>query len=198
MTRSHIAKLIYVFVLVCIGLAEAEAAQIGRITAEVNFREGPSRSAQIIGRLDAGTEVGVISRTPAGWYFVRHGGRRGFVHENYVRIEHPQKPSYVKAVAGFDLKPKEIVLVVALVSFFLVFLIVRRYVSFPKLATVLATCALWIILLDVAFKLGFLYSLIFVSLALFVVLVVVSRGGRTPSSDPRLPTASAFWETPRR
>src|SRR6266540_1553510 len=67
--------------------AATDAAQLGRITEEVNFREAPSRSAPRIGRLAAGAEVEVIMREPDGWYFIVYRGQRGYVHESYVAVK---------------------------------------------------------------------------------------------------------------
>src|SRR2546425_12277162 len=91
----RVIKIVCLLLLVSVASASADAAQPGRITAEVNFREGPSRSAPIIGRLKAGAQVQVIKRNPAGWYFVMHQQRPGFIHVRYVKLEE-ENPNPIK------------------------------------------------------------------------------------------------------
>jgi hypothetical protein len=175
--RFSLAILIFLF-----HSAFADAGQLGRTTSEVNFREGPSRRAAVIDVLPAGTEVQVIRRNRPGWYFVMHGRQPGYVHENYVRIEQSRNAHEPKPIAGVgvDLSVKELGVATTIVIFLTLFLIVRRYVSFPKLTTVLIVCAVAILVLDTAFKLGILYSVLFVSLGLFALNAFFSRRGRMP------------------
>jgi uncharacterized protein YgiM (DUF1202 family) len=135
----------------------AEAAQLGRITGEVNFREGPSRSTARIGRLATGTEVEVIKRESNGWYSIVHEGRKGFVHPNYVIVE-----TGSKARKRFGL----IVMILGATLVALYFVPIL-----PRLALILIVSVLAIILLDFGFSLGVLYSLTFVSLALLGILL---------------------------
>ena len=83
-------KIICLLLLIVVFPAAAGAAQLGRITSEVNFRKGPDRSAPAIGRLAAGAEVEVIKLDPSGWYFITYRGRPGFVHKNYIALDQYQ------------------------------------------------------------------------------------------------------------
>src|SRR5262249_8931062 len=149
---------------------------------DVNLREGPDRRAHIIEVLPSGAEVEVIRQNRSGWYFVMHRRQPGFVHENYVRLEPSRKVPEVKPPVGvgMDFSTKEIAVAITVAVSLIVFLIMRRYVSFPRLTTVLIVCAVSILLLDTAFKLGILYSILFVSLGLFVLNAVLSRRKRMP------------------
>src|SRR5438445_6265171 len=76
---------------------DANAAQLGYTTRDVDLRKGPSLSAPIIRRLKAGTEVEVIGPkrpNPGDWYFVivKHGKQPGFVHKNYIKLAEDQRP----------------------------------------------------------------------------------------------------------
>src|SRR5215468_8871791 len=78
--------------LLLISIAAAEAGEVGRITSQVNFREGPSRSARVINVLSPGTEVAILREDPGGWYQVMHYGRTGFIHKSYVDLQPLQNP----------------------------------------------------------------------------------------------------------
>src|SRR5215471_16373437 len=80
-------KICIAFLLFLALPTSADAAQFGRITSQVNFREGPSRSARVINVLAPGTEVAILREYPGGWYLVVHQGRPGFVHKNYVDLQ---------------------------------------------------------------------------------------------------------------
>jgi hypothetical protein len=75
-----------IFLLFWNGSAFTEENQHGRITREVNFREGPNRSARRVGILAPGTDVLVLRRLPVGWYSIIHQGKPGFVHQDSVKL----------------------------------------------------------------------------------------------------------------
>ena len=55
-------------------------------TANLNFREGPSKSESIMRVLPRGTAVTRVLRTPQNGFFkVTQGGDEGWVHGNYIR-----------------------------------------------------------------------------------------------------------------
>src|SRR6266566_2620181 len=83
-------KILYLLLLISVYAGGIEAAQVGRITSEVNFRKGPDRTAPAIGRLSAGAEVEVIRLDPSGWYFITYRERPGFVHKNYIALAQHQ------------------------------------------------------------------------------------------------------------
>src|SRR5438445_7179563 len=78
--------LIWLFLVFSAISAAEDATQLGRATAEVNFREGPSQSSHSLKRLPAGTQVQVLREGPGDWYQVMHGERSGFVHKNYIKL----------------------------------------------------------------------------------------------------------------
>src|SRR5262249_4120849 len=90
--------------LLLISVASSDAAQVGRTTSQVNFREGPSRSARVINILSPGTEVVILREDSGGWYQVMHHGRPGFVHKSYVDLQPLHHPP-----SGFDWKKNGLV-----------------------------------------------------------------------------------------
>jgi hypothetical protein len=156
-----VVTIIYLLFLMLILPAAADAAQLGRITEEVNFRDGPSRSAPRIGRLAAGVEVEVIKREPAGWYFIVYRGHRGYVHQNYIAVK--AAPT-VRTRLGF------ILILAGGVLIALYFFPIA-----PRVATFLLLSFAGVLLLDAGFHFGMLYSLFFISLGLLLVLVFLSR-----------------------
>ena len=188
-----ILLLICQLLLFCNLSSAADAGQIGHTTEDVNLRQGPSLSATRIGRLKAGTEVEVINRDHPGWYFVLYRRQPGFVRETYVRIEQSRKSPESKQVLGIrgGLETKEMVVGIAIAVFLVMFLIVRRYVSFPRLTTVLFACGGSILLFDTAFKLGILYSVLLVSFGLFLLNAFLSRPKPMPPPGYVPPSARA-------
>jgi lysylphosphatidylglycerol synthetase-like protein (DUF2156 family) len=177
-----VVRIICFLVLISVLPAAANAADLGRITGQVYFRERPSRSAPIIDVLAPGTEVNILKPAAAGWHFILYRGQRGFVHESYVKLEKHQEP------------PKEISLMrnrfVAFAGIILIAIGVTAMLSVVapflfKLGIVLIVCALWVLMLDLAFNLGALYSLISVTLGVLIVLLVLARKkkSRTISTD---------------
>jgi uncharacterized protein YraI len=140
--------------------AAAEGTQPGRITSEVNFREGPSRSASIIARLPAGTDVQVLKRDPAGWYLVNARGRRGFVYQSYLEIARPVKSSSDRKRLG------------AIFIFIGLAFILHFFAPFvSKTAALLVGSFVFVLATDLVFDTGFLYSFFAV---VFGLLVAVS------------------------
>lgn len=87
-------KILCLLLLIPVLPVAADASQVGRINSEVIFRKGPDRSAPVISRLPAGTEVEIIKLDPAGWYFIAYRGRPGYVHKNYITLGQHQNPVY--------------------------------------------------------------------------------------------------------
>lgn len=139
----------------------AEAAQLGRITGKVNFREGPSRSTARIGLLPAGAEVEVVKRDTNGWYLVVHRGQRGFVHPNYIAVKTAPQ---VRTRTGIIL----IVIGAMLIALYF-------FPALPRIATFLVFSFSGVLLLDAGFRFGVLYSLFLVSLGLLLVLLFLTR-----------------------
>src|SRR5258706_2175709 len=119
---SNLFRLICSIGFALIVYSSTDAAQSGRIIGQVKFREGPSRSARIIGVLPGGAEVQIIRRDPAGWYLIRYRGQSGFVHEAYVKPQPSRNlppPSTAKTtklliLAGMILGGGGIILVIAI------------------------------------------------------------------------------------
>src|SRR5215468_2832941 len=158
--------------LLLISIAAAEAGEVGRITSQVNFREGPSRSARVINVLPPGTEVAILREDPGGWYQVMHHGRPGFVHKSYVDLQQLQNPP-----SRFDWNKSSLVrptgIILASIGVILV-----AYVWAPFLlttASVLVGSLITVVVLDLCFQLGALYSLFSVSLGLLCVILWLAR-----------------------
>src|SRR5215471_6423041 len=105
-------KICIAFLLFLALPTSADAAQSGRITSQVNFREGPTRSARVISVLPLGTEVAILREDPGGWYQVMHHGRTGFVHKSYVDLKRIENISRrFDLISGHLAKPVGIILV---------------------------------------------------------------------------------------
>ena len=146
----------------------AEAAQLGRIKAEVNFREGPNLSSRIITRLASGAEVRVLRQGPGDWYRVMHGERAGFVHKNYIRLE-----------SGRRFQPKRGRLAISTgIVLAGVGIILMASVLAPDLlmtATALVVALVSVTVFDLLFQLGVLYSFFYVSFGVFVLFLFFKR-----------------------
>jgi len=147
-----------------------EAAQLGRITSEVNFRKAPDTSASVIGRLPEGAEVRVIRAASADWYEISHAGRLGFVHKNYVRLDPRQNSRRVETknrpawILGMVLAASGIILMASVLA--------------PDLllhATILGLGFGLVVVFDLLFQLGLLYSLFFVSFAVLALVIFFKR-----------------------
>jgi uncharacterized protein YraI len=158
--------------LLLISVASSEAGQVGRTTSQVNFREGPSRSARVINILAAGTEVSILREDPGGWYLVIHQGQPGFIHKNYVNLEHHQNSArWFDSLSGHLAMPAGMILVS-------IGVIAIAYVLAPFLLTiavVLAGSLMAVVVLDLGFQLGVLYSLFSVSLGLVIAILFLTR-----------------------
>lgn len=56
-----------------------------RTNANLNLRTSPSRTAKILHVIPDGAIVTVVSPTPkSGWYNIRHGGKEGWSHGDYL------------------------------------------------------------------------------------------------------------------
>jgi hypothetical protein len=151
----------------------AEAAQLGRITVEVNFREGPNLSSRVFKRLPAGTEVQIVKEDQTGWYLVSHRGQRGFVHPRYIKLVQTQRFGKSRERIG-------------MVLIFIGSILVAFYVfpMFPKLALLQLGSLAAVILGDLLFQLGMLYSAFSASVGLSMLLSFFVRKKKPrPSAD---------------
>jgi uncharacterized protein YgiM (DUF1202 family) len=178
----------FVALLLFLALAPSVyGSEIGRITDDVKFREGPSRSWPIIEILATGTEVQIFKRLPNGWYLIAHRDKRGFVHGDYLEAERAANLSKVLGQIGRAALRKEVGIVAAIIFTVIFLWPLRRcegFKIFRLTLTLLVACAILIILTDVAFRLGFLYSFIFVSLALVIVSLRLLSQKRTAENAP--------------
>src|SRR5215470_13685231 len=139
------AKICIAFLLFLALPTSADAAQFGRITSQVNFREAPSRSARVINVLSPGTEVAILREDPGGWYQVVHHGRLGFVHKSYVDLQQLQNSS-----SRFDWKKNDLVRSVGIILAS-VGVVLMAYVWAPFLLTtacVLVGSLITVVVLD--------------------------------------------------
>ncbi len=66
---------------------------------DVNFRNGPSASAQLIGTLDSGTRVRILG-TENGWTEIVYSGKTGYVKSGYVSYGNAGNSSVVVNGSG--------------------------------------------------------------------------------------------------
>ena len=172
-------KICIAFLLFLALPTSADAAQFGRITSQVNFREGPSRSARVISVLPPGTEVAILREDPGGWYQVMHHGRTGFVHKSYVDLKRIENSSrQFDLISGHLAKPAGMILVSLGV-------ILVVYVLAPFLLTtaiVLVGSLITVVVLDLFFQLDALYSLFSVSLGLLCVILWAGEKEEKPNA----------------
>jgi len=175
-------KICVAFLLFLALATPADAAQLGRTTSQVNFREGPNRSARVISVLSPGTEVAILREDSGSWYQVTHHGRTGFVHKSYVDLQQLQNPP-----SRFDWKKNNLVRPVGIILAS-VGVVLMAYVWAPFLlttASVLVGSLITVVVLDLCFQLGALYSLFSVSLGLLCVILwlVRKKKSRRPSRN---------------
>jgi Bacterial SH3 domain len=169
---SESMRLICLLVLFWAASPSADAAQLGRITSYVNFRESASRSARVISVLAPGTEVSILGEDPGGWYLTIHQGRPGFVHKSYVNLEHHQNSAErVGSIRRHAAMTAGMILIsVGVIS--------MVYVLGPlllKTALFLAGSLMAVVVLDLGFQLGLLYSLFSVLLGLVIAMLFLTR-----------------------
>lgn len=66
---------------------DPQPAQEGQATVnakQVALREGPSKSARVIARIDAGETVS-FETLPDGWVYVSHNGKKGFMMTDFLQ-----------------------------------------------------------------------------------------------------------------
>jgi uncharacterized protein YraI len=183
-------KILYLLLLISFYAGGIEAAQVGRITSEVNFRKGPDRSAPAIERLPAGAEVDVIKLDPAGWYFITYRGRPGFVHKNYITLDQHQNSDQRSEPRRRQLAmPAGIIL--AGVGIILMACVLAPDLLLTAAALVFALVS--VVVLDLLFQLILLYSLFYVSFGVFGLLLFFKRKKKTqiPPADQISPRKAA-------
>lgn len=86
--------------LLCGGIAQAKVKNVGGnapvkmynkvmyASETVNIRRCPSTKAKIIGKLDKGLSIGVVSRK-SNWYSVRYRGRVSYISAKYLKTRQP-------------------------------------------------------------------------------------------------------------
>src|SRR5262249_8904813 len=174
-------KICVAFLLFLALATPADAAQLGRTTSQVNFREGPSRSARVISVLSPGTEVAILREDSGSWYQVTHHGRTGFVHKSCVDLQQLRNPP-----SRFDWKKNDLVrpLGIILAS---VGVVLMAYVWAPFLLTtvsVLVGSLITVVVFDLWFQLCAVYSLFSVSIALLCVILFLARKKKSRTLSP--------------
>src|SRR5689334_12340311 len=164
----------------------ANAAERGRIISEVNFRKAPDRSASSVGKLPGGEEVEVIKHDPTGWYFVRYGGRSGFVHEHYLKIEKENDNWRLtkSKQTEFIWLPGIAIALIGAASFLSLAPFILR------VGAIFFACTAVVFLLDLAFKTGFLYSLISVVAGLLIVVAFWFGKNKPNHNQPTIKNAA--------
>jgi SH3 domain-containing protein len=150
--------------------AGVEATQVGRVTNEVNFRKGPDRSAPVIARLPADTEVEVIRLDSSGWYFITYRGRPGFVHKNYITLGQHQNSDQ-----RLELWRRQLAVSAGIILAGIGIILMARILApdILKTAAVLVIALVLVLVLDLLFQLGVLYSLYFVSFGVFALFLLL-------------------------
>ena len=150
----------------------ANAAQLGRTTAEVNFREGPSQSSHSLKRLPAGTQVQVLREGPGDWYQVMHGERSGFVHKNYIKLyQHQNSDSRLEPKRRQLGMPGGIM--VAGIGIILMASVLAPDLLLTAIALVVSLLA--VVVFDFWFQLGLLYSLFSISFGVLALGIFFRR-----------------------
>ena len=63
------------------------ADETGIVKADaLNVRSGPSTGCSIIGSLDKGDKVTIVS-SDSGWYKIKYDGGTGYVCDDYIKIK---------------------------------------------------------------------------------------------------------------
>jgi hypothetical protein len=177
-------------VLVCLPIffwafACADVPQLGQVTGQVHFREGPSRSSRAKEVLATGTEIEIISQDPAGWYLVKHNGHTGFVHGAYIEL----RPS-VQSPTRLNPRTKRFLFLAAMILVGGgIMVMVAILVPFArKIAIILGGSLITVGVLDLGFRLSMLYSLIGVALVLLALVLVLTR--KRQNQAPATPSIS--------
>jgi hypothetical protein len=128
-----------------------------------------SKSILLIGLLfsfwdGSATKVYVAKRFPEGWYLDANQDQRGRVHQDHVALREAQAAPNARARAGFIL----IVIGAVLMAQYFVPML-------PKLAALLILFSSAVVLLDIAFRLGVLYSVLLVTFALLLTMSFLRR-----------------------
>jgi hypothetical protein len=158
----------------------ANAAQPGRITSEVNFRKGPSTSEPVISRLRADEEVEVIKLNPSGWYFVTYRGRPGFIHKNYLKIDQQKHSNAAMEPRRHQLAKRAGMILAGLGILLMASVLVPEL---PPTATALCAAMVTVVVFDLWFQLGMLYSFFFASLGALLIFLLFRRSKNSPTGS---------------
>ena len=71
------------------------STKMGKTTAVLTVRKGPSTKYSKLGKLSKGTTVKILSTTSSGWYKIKYKGKYGYVLSKYVKLNGSQS-SYKK------------------------------------------------------------------------------------------------------
>ena len=150
----------------------AHAAQRGRITHDVNFREGPNRSTRRIDVLKTGSEVEIVRRDPTGWYSIRYHGQTGFVHKAYVK----PAPSGNSATPPNPETSNLLILAAMIFAGLGIIVVVARLAPFAlKIASILGGSLIMVGAFNLGFQLDMLYTLTSVAFALLLLVLILTR-----------------------
>lgn len=66
-------------------MGAAAANGVGNVEAtDLNVRSAPSRSASVLGQLNTGEKVNILTKTGGEWFKIEYGSGVGFVHASYI------------------------------------------------------------------------------------------------------------------
>jgi len=167
-----VIKVIFLLLLISVASTACDAAQLGRVTAEVNFREGPNRSTHSLKRLPAGTEVQVLREGPGDWYQVMHEEQSGFVHKNYIKLYQDQNSD-----SRLEPKRRQLAMpggiMVAGIGIILMASVLAPDLLLTAIALLVSLLA--VVVFDFWFQLGLVYSLFSISFGVLALGIFFRR-----------------------
>ncbi len=81
--KKYISLLALTLLLSPLGTQAANG--VGTVQAtDLNIRSAPSTDAGVIGQLNTGETVNILTKTGGAWFKIEYGGKIGYVHATYV------------------------------------------------------------------------------------------------------------------
>lgn len=86
----------------------ADVNAIGAVDAtSLNVRSAPSMTASVLGKLDSGQEIHIITKTGGQWFKIAYAGGTGYVHASYVRDSRNGTPVVYDKTADMSIQSLE-------------------------------------------------------------------------------------------
>lgn len=81
---------------------ESYSNSIGRVTANLNFRDYPSTQGKVLATISKGDTVELIAKTRNNWYKARYNEKEGYITGEYVNILSEDEISQIIAKTEFQ------------------------------------------------------------------------------------------------